>query len=422
MPINLPVVTCFMGVKMKNTLLLCSSGPGLPGVGGVLIRDMLMTDGVGRVSLAALVSSRSGEQIDSSRLNHIQVYPPPNEFCDASPGNFRMSARKLLGRRLNYDATIRSLVTQLRNHIRTEQPEQIWAILNGTVVIDVLYKLLRDLECDLLPQIWDDPHHLAIQRRLDRLSRHRTIRRFHAILKKAKRTAVIGEEMGAAYRKIADGHYIIVRHGAGDETIVPKSEPSCPTEFRIGLSGSMYCPSAWNALHKSLDHLNWRIDGRQAVLVVVGGKIEFVSRSRAECRFLGWRPPEEATQLMRNCDLLYLPQAFEGAERTFAELSFPTKFSTYAATGRPIFVHTPEYGSLTRFCREHQVGMVCNSLDTGEVSRLLRTCENPEILAGLANSSSRIGSSVLTQRNFYAGVQAFLGIGPGVETPMQGLE
>lgn len=400
----------FLG--MNKILLLCSSGPGLNGVGGVLIGDALQTPGVGGVSLAALVSLETGRQLDASHVDTLHVFPPPEEFCPAVPGRLRPPVQKLISRRLTYDRAIKTLAAQVGDFIRAEKPDRIWAILNSTAVIDVLHVLRYDLDMDLLPQVWDDPEHLCRQRRLDRLTTQRTIRRFHDILRRAKRTAVICEEMAKAYHAIVPGRYVVIRHGISTNPPAPKSDPSSPTEFRIGLSGSMYSPSSWKAFQQALDRLGWKIDDRQVVLIVVGGKIDFLSRSTAECRFFGWRPPEEALRLMTGCDLLYLPQAFEGAQEPLTRLSFPTKLSTYAATGRPVFIHTPAYGSLVRFCESRQTGLLCNSLQPDEIAKQLEKFENPAFRKQQAESISELVRNDLNQAQFAKGVSEFLGTTP----------
>ncbi len=403
---------------MNKTLLLASSGPGLHGVGGVLIHDMLHTADVEPVTLAAIVTKAQTTLIDRSRLIHSDFFDLPDEFCEPSRGTMASTVKKLLARRMKYDAEIKKLVSQLRLVVHRESPQQIWAILNGTAIIDTLYLLLPDIQCDLLLQVWDDPTYLALRRRLDMISRRRTTGRFNTMLRRAKRVAVIGEEMAAAYSAQSQGKYVIIRHGFTGSPVVGRSDIPCPGEFRIGLSGSMYCPSAWKSLQKSLDLLGWRIDGRQVVLEVVGGKIEFTSRAKAACRFWGWRPHEEVTRMMAGCDLLYLPQAFEKQDQLLTRLSFPTKLSTYSASGRPVFIHTPEYGSLTRFCRQHEMGVLCHSLEPALIAAALQQFENPQFRAEQAASTARIGASVLTKKNFDDGVRTFLGIDGSQPAPV----
>lgn len=394
---------------MKKTLLLSASGPGVKGVGGVLIRDMLRAVESERVTLAALLTPSAAGEIDPAPLGGFHSFEPPAEFNPNRPASVRATLGSLADRMLSYDARIRSLTDEVAAYMRNENPERLWVILNSTAVIDTTYTLLRRHNIELLVQVWDDPEHLCRQRNLDRVTRERTWRRFEAIVRRAGKTAVICEDMAEAYAPLCPGGCVVVRHGVDPETDKAHAGNDTNGEFKIGISGSMYSPASWKTLQQALDRLDWQIDGRQVVLVVVGGKVEFTSRARAECRFLGWRPPEEAVGIMAGCDLLYLPQAFEGSSQRLTRLSFPTKMSAYAATGRPIFVHTPENSSLTRFCREHDVGILCNSLDNAVVAGLLRQLEDPKLRAAQAAATQRIASSVLTRDNFERAVRSFLG-------------
>lgn len=395
---------------MKKTLLLAATGPGIKGVGGVLIGDALSISGVDRVSLAALLPRAMAADLQPERLHRHEVFTPPDEHLapgSASPGGVIAAWHR---RRRIHDPAVRRIAAGVLGMIRQEQPQQVWAVLNSVSVIDVLYHLLPDLDCDLLPQVWDDPEHLGRQRHQDRFARARISRRFLSILSRATRTAVIGEAMAAAYQELAPGRYVVVRHGVVSSPPPPRPDPSSPSEFRIGLSGSMYSPASWRALQQALDLLDWRIDGRQVVLVVAGGRIEFNSRaSSADCRFLGWRPPEETLRLMTGCDVLYLPQAFESSHEPLTRLSFPTKLSSYAATGRPVLIHTPTYGSLVRFCARHRAGLVCHSLKPEDIACHLKQLENPDIRREQAESISALVREILNREQFAQGVREFLG-------------
>ncbi len=398
---------------MKKTLLLAASGPGILGVGGVLIRDTLQTDGLEQVSLAALLPLSGAGTLQRDLLSNVRVFEPPDEFYPDQSASAKGLAGNWLRRCRSYDPAIRRIAKDILAMIRQEQPGQLWIILNSMAVIDVLYLMLPELSIDLLPQVWDDPEHLCRQRRMDRFARARMTGRFRSILSRATRTAVICEAMASHYQNLMPGRYVVVRHGMSSFSSVPRHDASSSTEFRIGLSGSMYSPASWRALQRALDALQWKIDGRQVVLVVTGGKIEFTSQSTAECRFLGWRTPEESLRLMTECDGLYLPQAFEGAQRALTSLSFPTKLSAYAASGRPVFIHTPQHGSLVRFCHDHKAGWLCHSLEPGEIARELKRLEDPTFRKTQAESICRLGREVLSREKFERGIREFLGVGIG---------
>lgn len=396
---------------MKTTLLLTASAPGLNGVGGVLIQDMLASDTVPPVALAGLIPESAGDGIDRTWLSSVAMFPPPSEHYEPSTGRLRQTAQKFRQHRRRYDSQIHRLAQDVRQFAAQAGTQQVWAILNSLSCIDTCYQMMAACNDEWIIQIWDDPLHLAVQRNLDRFHRKRTMARFDSILKNASRVGVICEEMQQAYQSKTRAECVIVRHGLDCANLVPQSEPARDSEFRIGFSGSMYSFSAWKALEAALDQLNWTIADRQVVLIVVGGKITFTSRENADCRFYGWRSVDETRALMASCDLLYLPQAFESHQKPLTQLSFPTKVSTYVATGRPVLVHTPEYGSLTRFCRQHGFGLLCNSLQPRDLAHLIRQLAmDQNARQTQAQASVRVASNVLTQSSFSRGVHQLLGI------------
>jgi hypothetical protein len=241
---------------------------------------------------------------------------------------------------------------------------------------------------------------------------------FYDLLGMADRVAVICEAMRDRYRPYTKNAPIIVRHGVNDE-VVPNSAVCDESEFRIGFCGGMYAGSAWQCLQSALEILNWQIAGRNVALVVTSPRIELSATQPARTRYYGWQSRGESVssciqrsvRLMSDCDLLYLPQGFDSVSRSLTEMSFPSKLSTYVTTGRPVLVHTPDYGSLSQFCRDHHFGLVCNRLDANELASLL---SDAAVDAGrmreLANQTARVGSQVLNRREFQQSVHQFLAI------------
>lgn len=396
---------------MESTTLFTSSAPGTPGVGGILIEQMLECHGVQPITIASIIDKQLQKHITPKHANGVRLFSPVDEFYDPSHRGNIGTLKRLKRRHFHYDQSIRDLANQLRRQLEQDRPEQLWLILNSLATIDVASTLIPNLECKVLVQIWDDPEHLCLQRHCDRLTRQRTMSRFRKLLSRADRTAVICQQMREAYRPYVSSDPIIIRLGTDTEGLEPRWQPSHANEFRIGLSGSMYCESEWRVLQQTCDQMGWKVDGRQIVLVVVGGRIEFCSRANAECRFYGWRSPQETHQLMIDCDLLYLPQSAAPENDPLTRLSFPTKLSSYAATGRPILVQSPKKGSLRPFCREHQFGIVCDSDDSDGIAQSIRRiATDASFRSEQAHASCRIAQEVLTRKAFCKGVRSLLGI------------
>ena len=191
--------------------------------------------------------------------------------------------------------------------------------------------------------------------------------------------------------------------------VTAKATRENTSTFRLGFCGSMYCLKAWRALQHALDAIKWQINSRQVEVWTVGAAISFKSSTPADCRFFGWRSVDETAELLSQCDLLYLPQPFDGLNEPLARLSFPTKLSTYAATGRPVFIHTPDWGSLNDFAKSNKMKLVCNSTNPVDVVSTLRQIDSePSLLDNEAINTARISNTILSHSEFSKQTRAFL--------------
>jgi hypothetical protein len=279
--------------------------------------------------------------------------------------------------------------------------------VNSSAVIDVCWRLQKQFQTPLCLQIWDDPLHILRQRGLDRWTTRQTLKRFDDLLQKADRVAVISEQMREAYAARTAAQIYIIRHGVNCTPEVYAAQ-SNQGRFVIGFSGAMYADTAWRAFQGALDLLGWEIDGRKVELIVLGSRVSFQSRKVASARFLGWRTQEQVIEALSACDLLYLPQSFGSLDEPLTRLSFPTKLSTYVATGRPVFLHTPEYGSLTKFSRNQNFGLLCNELNPAVIAKILQGAKESHVASEQARASRRIAGEVLSSSKFKQSVRAFL--------------
>jgi hypothetical protein len=391
-----------------KTLLLSGQPPGDGGVGEILVKEMLSCSGMSSVSFAGLLGREYFESSHRSGLTCSRCFTPPLEFARRDAPGFKGTLSSVVDRLWRYERSISSLSAAVLKFIREEAPDQIWAILDSTVAIDVAAAIKKAIDIPMLVHVWDDPQDLLVRRKLDRATKTRTLARFNALLYRAERIGVICEPMADEYAKRTAAPSVIIRHGLKD-VVLPRETPASNDEFRIGLSGSMYCYSAWNAFQFALDRLDWRINNKKIVLVVAGHEIQFRAFKPAECRFYGWRSASELSELLTGCDVLYVPQPFDPLQEPLARLSFPTKLSTYVATGRPVFLHAPKYGSLTSFSKLNEFGLLSHSLDPVELSEQLRASfSNPEILRTQSRASARVGSTVLGRSEFERSTREFL--------------
>jgi glycosyltransferase involved in cell wall biosynthesis len=165
----------------------------------------------------------------------------------------------------------------------------------------------------------------------------------------------------------------ILRHGTAmalPAEAVPGAE-GVSGEWVIGFAGSMYSDCAWGALLAALDQSDWRLAGRPVRIKVLGARIALASRTAARVEFLGFRSPEQVQAILAQCHVNYMPQPFVPHLAELCRYAFPTKLTSYLATGRPVFVHAPQEGALSRFFEANPVGARATSLDPDRILEAL---------------------------------------------------
>jgi len=398
----------YSSVAPGRTLVIVASVPGSRNVGQILLREMLRCVDADRFVIAALIDPNSEDAQAAESLCEMRMFACPKENAKPRVGGRFGGVVGAIQRVNRYEPEIGRVSREVLRFAQQSGISRIWAILDSTAAIDVSAALIRKMDVPVLAHVWDDVEHLTRQRRLDAFTRRRTAARFARVLTRSRCTAVIGDAMGENYARRFGVRWQVIRQGVADQTL-PREERTRDGEFVIGFSGGMYCPSAWKALLDALGQVGWTIGGRPVRLVVMSGHVWFSTRSPTNIQFKGWVPEAEAHRTLASCDLLYLPQPFEPAQRPLAELSFPTKLSAYVSTGRPVFVHAPKYASLVAFAQTHPVGPLCSSRDPAVVAKTLEAfASSATAYADAARASADVANTVLSRASFVAQVQAFL--------------
>jgi len=392
---------------MNAISLVACSMPGSRHVGEILIADSLRALHDFRVQTIAITSNPATVGTLDSTWNSSWLEPPLESAATAKP-NWLVGVKNGVRRILSYERFARQKADEVHARVIAAGGSRLWAILDSIAVIDVVYFLVKKFSVPLFVQVWDDPQHLIFLRNLDSLSARRTLGRFRFLIRHAEKVAVISEQMQTAYEPDTQEKPIIIRHGMGSTSAIP-CRITDPSQFRIGFCGSMYATTAWKAFQQALYLKRWKLGGKKVQMLIASPVIELDSGTPADMRFYGWQSPHDTVQLMAACDLLYLPQGFEPGQRPITELSFPTKLSTYAQTGKPVFVHSPAYGSLTEFCKQQQFGCLCNDLNAMNIAQMLESLASDSAsLDRMALSTRRIGQGVLSREHFQAQVREFL--------------
>ncbi|MFZ0917928.1 MAG: hypothetical protein WAN04_13620, partial [Candidatus Udaeobacter sp.] len=106
-------------------------------------------------------------------------------------------------------------------------------------------------------------------------------------------------------------------------------------------------------------------------IIVVGPSADWpkqlLERARANGTYLGFKPPEEAAEVLASADALLSVMSFEKEHELFMRTSFTTKFLDYVSFGKPVILWGPEYCTPVRVAREHGGAAVVSAVDATAV-------------------------------------------------------
>jgi glycosyltransferase involved in cell wall biosynthesis len=106
-------------------------------------------------------------------------------------------------------------------------------------------------------------------------------------------------------------------------------------------------------------------------IIVVGPNADWpkqlLERARARGVYLGFKPPEEAAEILASADALLSVMSFEKEHELFMRTSFTTKFLDYVSFGKPVILWGPEYCTPVRVAREHGGAAVVSAADATAV-------------------------------------------------------
>jgi glycosyltransferase involved in cell wall biosynthesis len=228
--------------------------------------------------------------------------------------------------------------------------------------------------------------------------------------------SVIGAGMRAEYKRSIGIEGVLLNHGVPQEHWRPQRTMLRDSgKLTIGFAGSLYAKREWNALIAALAASGGMIAGRQVAIRFVGRKPRLGVANADFVQHLGTLSFENTNAVLSGVDICYLPYWFSASRRVEARLSFPSKLSSYAASGGAIFVHAPAYASPTLFHEEYPVGICCSSLDSNDITAALTRLAEDEPLrrraaaARTAALEQELGLPVMLRR-----FAEFCGIGPNL--------
>ena len=158
----------------------------------------------------------------------------------------------------------------------------------------------------------------------------------------------------------------------GRHRVPEKSWPPPKGKFRLAYVGSVE-----NFYGRMLCSLIEKIEAESDLeIIVVGPNADWpkqlLDRARANGTYVGFKPPEEAAEVLASADALLSVMSFEKEHELFMRTSFTTKFLDYVSFGKPVILWGPEYCTPVRVARENGGAAVISAANVTAVADLCR--------------------------------------------------
>jgi hypothetical protein len=158
----------------------------------------------------------------------------------------------------------------------------------------------------------------------------------------------------------------------GRHRVPEKSWPTSNGKFRL-----VYVGSVENFYGRMLCSVIKEIEATNDLEIIVIGPnadwpAELLEGAKTRGIYLGFRPPEEAAEVLASADALLVVMSFEKEHELFMRTSFTTKFLDYVAFGKPVILWGPEYCAPVRVARKHGGAAIISTDEADAVVSLCR--------------------------------------------------
>jgi tetratricopeptide (TPR) repeat protein len=220
----------------------------------------------------------------------------------------------------------------------------------------------------------DPPDYQLCRQKMPKVLHRKFMDDFAIAQRIADNCAVVSEVMANDYQN-AYGHEPIVLRHALDDSLQRTGRRAlrCDGVLTIAMLGNIYAADAISAFIAALSGAGWKIAGRDVSLVCMTPALPPSADSSMPIEHLGWLEQTEALKMLEHADIGYVPYWFGEEFRSAVRLSFPSKLSTMATAGLPVFFHGPIDSSVAHFLKIHPMGLACPSMDATEILTRLKS-------------------------------------------------
>ncbi|MFH1366680.1 MAG: glycosyl transferase [Patescibacteria group bacterium] len=257
------------------------------------------------------------------------------------------------------------LTKKIVKFAKENKVEAIWCVLEGLTLIRLARRLRMELGIPLITQVWDPPEWWLRVRKVAPKYRDKILQEFEEALKDSRVCATTSWAMAKEYYDKYGVETIPFLPSLPPEmALSPSRQPHERGDYIIALAGQIYAKKEWEALITALNLVNWRINNRPVQINLLG---RFKIERKPGINILGWQSQTDTIKKLSEADLLYCPYWFDPVYEKETRLSFPSKLTTYLASGRPVLFHGPAYASVAKFLLATSSGYTCFSLKSQDI-------------------------------------------------------
>ncbi len=345
---------------LPRVLLLTGSPPGERGVGQIIVQEICRNYPHDKLFVFGTLSRHDSYtkpeefsdvvvRVENKRFEHrFQPVPGPVGKAVAwagYQGMFLRHCRKLQRSAIEFG--------------RQNRCDILFSILESATNIQITSAVANGLGIPKHVLVWDAPDFISTHLYQTPFSVAKVMTAFDSAMQNADRLAVVSDPMAEKYKAEFGLDSVMLRHAAAPAVGI-KRKRSADNELVIGFAGSVSAKPQLELLQQVLDRMNWRIGERRVRLDLYGMRFTLESKRPRNVLYRGYLPvPATVQSLAETADILFMPQPFDEPSRSFTELSFPTKLSTYFAARQPVLLVSPPNSSLGKYFRQHPFGAWC---------------------------------------------------------------
>lgn len=353
-----------MKTRVPKLLVLGNSLPWSKYGGGVVrgeILEQYPKDKFVCYSIASLKHDCSTVQCDELLKDIPHMVRPLIPHLTLRGARFYRPLLRAIGYLVIAPYRIKEAVQFCRKH----EVELIWTELQGDVLV-LVEEISSRLNIPFVGTVWDDPEGWFQDGGYDSFSRRILHKKFREALAKACKISTAGEAMQREYKKEFGVDSVILRHGFA-KPAYPRNNKTSNDDIIIGFVGNPYGRDAWMAFLSAISNLNNLKKYPEIRMKTFGTNSFPFNHNGVQIELRGWQSSEVMLQELSEIDFCYLPYWFNQAKRRHVELSFPNKFETYMAAGRPVLFHGPDYAGISDSIKQYDVGIGIHSLNEKEI-------------------------------------------------------